>query len=159
MLGRVFLGWTSSKLGLICLVQGHNAVTPVRLEPAAPRSRVKHSTTEPLSLWAPIRALVICNHWLNTQSLSAKNGYHIQFKYLDPKTNNVTPNGYVILDAPKGHTVKIGDDRCKFDTIKMLSWTAITAAVTDLQAVLTTSRAYNYSSKLRAATLDKWTIP
>ena len=28
--------------------QGHNAVTPVRLEPAAPRSRVKHSTTEPL---------------------------------------------------------------------------------------------------------------
>ena len=25
-----------------------NAVTPVRLEPAAPRSRVKHSSTEPL---------------------------------------------------------------------------------------------------------------
>ena len=25
-----------------------NAVTPVRLEPAAPRSRVKDSTTEPL---------------------------------------------------------------------------------------------------------------
>ena len=35
------------------LAQGHNAVTPVRLEPAAPRSRVKHSTTEPLrSLYA-----------------------------------------------------------------------------------------------------------
>ena len=30
------------------LAQGHNAVTPVRLEPAALRSRVKHSTTEPL---------------------------------------------------------------------------------------------------------------
>ena len=30
------------------LAQGHNAVTPVRLEPAAPRSGVKHSTTEPL---------------------------------------------------------------------------------------------------------------
>ena len=28
--------------------QGHNAVTPVRLKPAALRSRVKHSTTEPL---------------------------------------------------------------------------------------------------------------
>ena len=26
----------------------HNAVTLVRLEPAAPRSRVKHYTTEPL---------------------------------------------------------------------------------------------------------------
>ena len=30
------------------LAQGHNTVTPVRLEPATPRSRVKHSTTEPL---------------------------------------------------------------------------------------------------------------
>ena len=30
------------------LAQGHNAVTPVRLEPMAPRSYVKHSTTEPL---------------------------------------------------------------------------------------------------------------
>ena len=32
----------------MCLAQGHNAVTPVRLESAAPRSRVKHYTTEPL---------------------------------------------------------------------------------------------------------------
>ena len=30
------------------LLKDHNAVTPVRLEPATPRSRVKHSTTEPL---------------------------------------------------------------------------------------------------------------
>ena len=30
------------------LIKDHNAVTPVRLEPAASRSRVKHSTTEPL---------------------------------------------------------------------------------------------------------------
>ena len=29
----------------MCLAQGHNAVTPVRLEPATPQSRVKHSTT------------------------------------------------------------------------------------------------------------------
>ena len=45
---RVFLGWTSTKLGLMCLTQGHSTVMPMRLEPAAPRSRVKHSTTEPL---------------------------------------------------------------------------------------------------------------
>ena len=32
----------------MCLAQGHNAVTPARLEPAALRSRIKHSTTEPL---------------------------------------------------------------------------------------------------------------
>ena len=30
------------------LAQGRNTVTPVRLEPTAPGSRVKHSTTEPL---------------------------------------------------------------------------------------------------------------
>ena len=30
------------------LLKDHNAVTPVRLEPAAPLSRVKGSTTEPL---------------------------------------------------------------------------------------------------------------
>ena len=44
----VFLGWTSTKQGLICLAQGHNTVTPVRLEPRTLRSRVNHSTTEPL---------------------------------------------------------------------------------------------------------------
>ena len=32
----------------MCLAQGHNAVTPVRLEPTTPLSQVKHSTTEPL---------------------------------------------------------------------------------------------------------------
>ena len=46
--GRVFLGWTSTKLGLMILLKDHNAVMQVRLKPAAPQSRVKHSTTEPL---------------------------------------------------------------------------------------------------------------
>ena len=32
------------------LDQGHNAVKPVRLEPTAHQSRVKHSTTKPLSV-------------------------------------------------------------------------------------------------------------
>ena len=30
--GQVFLGWTSTKLGLMCLAQGHNTVTPVTTE-------------------------------------------------------------------------------------------------------------------------------
>ena len=30
------------------LLKDHNAVTPVRLKPMAPRSSIKHSTTEPL---------------------------------------------------------------------------------------------------------------
>ena len=46
--GRVFLSWTSTKLWLMFLLKDHNTVTPVRLESTAPRSRVKHSTTEPL---------------------------------------------------------------------------------------------------------------
>ena len=49
MLRLVFMGKTSTKQGLMCLAQGHNARTPVRLNPATTRSRVKHSTTEPLS--------------------------------------------------------------------------------------------------------------
>ena len=32
----------------MCLAQGHNAVMIVKLKPATPQSRVKHSTTEPL---------------------------------------------------------------------------------------------------------------
>ena len=35
-------------LGLMCLAQGHNAVMPMRLEPAALLVGVKHSTTEPM---------------------------------------------------------------------------------------------------------------
>ena len=46
---QVFQGRDSIKQGLMCHAQGHNAVTSVRLESATPRSRVKHSTTEPLS--------------------------------------------------------------------------------------------------------------
>ena len=40
MSGRVFLGWTSTKQGLMRLAQGHNAVTQVRLEPLALGSQV-----------------------------------------------------------------------------------------------------------------------
>ena len=48
MWGRIVLGCTSTKLGLMCLAQGHNTVTLVKLEPVDPPSRVKLSTTEPL---------------------------------------------------------------------------------------------------------------
>ena len=43
----VFLDHTHL-LFLMCLAQGHNAMTPVRLKLATPWSLVKHSTTEPL---------------------------------------------------------------------------------------------------------------
>ena len=47
MLGQVFLGCTSTKLRIKCHAQGHNAVSPVRLELETPQSQVKHSTSEP----------------------------------------------------------------------------------------------------------------
>ena len=48
MWGRVFLGLTSTKQRFMCLAEVHNTFMLVRLEPATPRPRVKHSTTEPL---------------------------------------------------------------------------------------------------------------
>ena len=39
-------GLNQYKARINILAQGHNAVTPVRLEPGAPGSPVKHSTTE-----------------------------------------------------------------------------------------------------------------
>ena len=48
ILGHLFLGLTSAKQGLKCLVQGHNVVTSVILELATLGSQVKHSTNEPL---------------------------------------------------------------------------------------------------------------
>ena len=41
-------GLNKYKARVNVLAQGHNAMRPVRPEPAAPRSRAKHSTTEPL---------------------------------------------------------------------------------------------------------------
>ena len=63
--GQVFLGWTSPhlRLNLMCLAQGHNTVMPVRLEPMAPQSRVKHSTTE-LPCWIWNRTNLLLNSYL-----------------------------------------------------------------------------------------------
>ena len=44
--GTCLPGFTSTKLGLMCFAREHNALTPVRLEPAALRSRVKLSTAK-----------------------------------------------------------------------------------------------------------------
>ena len=51
----------NDKLGLMCLAQGHNAVTSMRLESAAPRSRVKHSTTEPLRSLICVKQFCVCS--------------------------------------------------------------------------------------------------
>ena len=63
MLGRVFLGWTSTKEGLISRAQGHTAVTPMSIIPTALRSQIKHST---LSHCAPMSSDIHwIGHWIN----------------------------------------------------------------------------------------------
>ena len=66
MKGLVFLAWTSTKLGFMHLAQGHNTVTPVRLKPVAPRSQVKHSTTEPLLSHSIFDWLFLCHYFLKS---------------------------------------------------------------------------------------------
>ena len=63
MLGWVFLGWTSTKQGLMCLAQGHNTLTPVRLNP---RHFCLQSSALPLSHCTPyIQHIIIHNNsWL-----------------------------------------------------------------------------------------------
>ena len=61
MSGWVFLGWTSTKQGLMCLAQEHNTETQMRLEPITPRSSVMHPSTEPLHSLNP--KLSNLYHW------------------------------------------------------------------------------------------------
>ena len=70
------------------LLKDHNAVTPVRLEPAAPRYRVKRSTTEPLrSLFSESTIML---HLKRIGSYSNYFSYNIedlvaQYMYLSPR--------------------------------------------------------------------------
>ena len=41
------------------LLKDHKAVTPVRLEPAAPRSRVKHFVTFPCGVFGQVLYLIV----------------------------------------------------------------------------------------------------
>ena len=59
------------------LLKDHNTMTPVRIEPAAPETRVKHSTTEPLrSLESGIR----CNCLSFTLAVSSSH-YRASFRF------------------------------------------------------------------------------
>ena len=59
----------------MCLAQGHNAVKPVRLKPAAPRSQVMHSSTE--ALRSQIRTVCLIEQIWWLQGLDIKmEDYH-----------------------------------------------------------------------------------
>ena len=55
MSGQVFLGWTSTKLRIMCFAQGHNTVP----QTATPKSRIKQSNTEPLR--SSLAKITICS--------------------------------------------------------------------------------------------------
>ena len=78
----------------MCLAQGHNAVTPVRLEPAVPRSRAKHSTTEPLRSLDPFEHLD--QHHIRKKQ---------QFYYTLPYSINITPVLTVLMAPPTPVTI------------------------------------------------------
>ena len=60
MAGWVFLGLTSTMQGLICLAQGHNTVTLVKLELATTWTGVKRLSTEiPFLYWIKICKLIL----------------------------------------------------------------------------------------------------
>ena len=75
------------------MLKDHNAVTPVRLEPAALGSRVEHSTTEPLrshsskgaasTIFTP---LVWCRHGIRTHDLPLQKRTLYQLSYRGVKT-------------------------------------------------------------------------
>ena len=60
----------------MCLAQGHDAVTPLRLDTAALRSRVKHSTTEPL-----------CSPSANGQGMGILVAILVRFMEQNPDSN------------------------------------------------------------------------
>ena len=67
------------------MLKDHKAVTPVRLEPAAPRSRVKHSTTEPLRSH---NDFVRINKIKDITAINRKTGQHVKktFSYASRTT-------------------------------------------------------------------------
>ena len=71
--------------------QDYNAVTPVRLEPGALRSRIKHSTTEPLRSHGPVYFIkyFVCFKFLFTIR-------NVEMCWHDRQTNQITIQGMEI---------------------------------------------------------------
>ena len=74
------------------LLEYHNAVMPVRLEPAAPRSRVKHSTTEPLH---SLSCFLFCNKVKQPASFPNQNDCKVsESEKIRNRYNQVPHPGY-----------------------------------------------------------------
>ena len=69
----------------MCLAQGNNTVTPVRLEPPTPQSGVKHSITE-----LPLHKLIMCQlQILNCQLVGFMVCVKLGYKMCGPDKNDL----------------------------------------------------------------------
>ena len=75
----------------MCLAQGLNAVTPVRFEPAALRSRVKNSTT---TLRDPLVEAIQCKYCNTTDLTYQHKNYLYMFKEVYNKLEIVFMKDY-----------------------------------------------------------------
>ena len=71
----------------MCLAQGHYAVMPVRLEPTAPQSRVKHSTIEPL---APCLIIFVFTNSVDPDEMPHYAAFHLGLHCLSKYVLGVT---------------------------------------------------------------------
>ena len=71
---------------LTYFAQGHNAVSPVRLDPATPRSPVKHSTTEIEPLRSPFSVWYF-RHYTRYKKLYLKSAFNFNL-------SNISHQGY-----------------------------------------------------------------
>ena len=69
------------------LLKDHNAVASVRLEPAAPRSRVKHSTTDPLRSRNTTRHTLQTNSFINAEVVRLSVSWFFRCLYDDQQIN------------------------------------------------------------------------
>ena len=95
-LNRDGSSWVEPVLSLYkcALLKDHNSVTPVRLEPTAPRSRVKHSTTE--------------SHVNDLRIAAAVWGHDLFFTVSVVKKKSIKYLEICQLPLPDNRTTKIG---------------------------------------------------
>ena len=99
----------------MCLAQGHNTVTQVRLEPEALRSRDKHSTTEPpceVCVWSLLGNAVL-GSWLVLQSDEERAGPEVK---LFPCSTHLNTKFILLINVKMPTIVGILTFICRMNT-------------------------------------------
>ena len=90
----------------MCLAEGHNEVTPVRLEPATPRSQDKYSTTEPLgSLYIMHLEVTSMQRVTHAQLSSGVTSQTLIFVYTWSPANKKISSDYTSIQTSLSHAI------------------------------------------------------